>query len=140
MLKKLKELFTHNQAMAIAVIIAAGLLVYVYGCESQVTSIIEPGKKVTRTQLNLEVEQEAARLNLELDNIIKLAAAKNQELDKQDEIRQKIAEFGMRVAKGGTVNPAGVAVGVLGLLGCGAVVDNRIKDKVIKNRPLTTAS
>jgi hypothetical protein len=38
----------------------------------------------------------------------------------------------MAVAEGGTINPIGVATTALGLLGVGAIVDNRRKDTVIK--------
>ena len=138
-MKKLMEMFRHYQGTSVAVIIVIAVLFWTYGCDSKVASIMAPNQKVTRVELSLEVQMEAKRLEAELDNLIALAEVKEQDLDRQDAFKAKLVEFGMVIAEGGTVNPAGVAVGLLGVLGIGAVVDNRIKDKVIKNRPLKEA-
>ena len=136
MLRELKKMVSKNQGLTVAVLIVAGLLVWTYGCESTVSSLVSPNKMVTRDELNLEIQQETQRLEAELDVLVKQAVLKNQRLDRQDAIKQKLFQFVALTAEAGTVNPAGV-VGLLGfLVGAGAVVDNRIKDKVIKNRPL----
>jgi len=135
-MKKLMEMFRHNQGLAVAIVIVIIVGFWTYGCDSKVASIMAPNQKVTRIELNLEVQMEQKRLEAELDNLIALAGVRNQELDRQDAFKAKLVEFGMVIAEGGTVNPIGVATGLLGVLGIGAVVDNRIKDKVIKNRPL----
>lgn len=137
-MRKLLEMFRHNQGLAIAIVIVIVIGSWTYGCNSKVSSILAPNTKVTRVELNIEVQMEAKRLENELDNLMALAEARNQDLDRQDAFKAKLVEFGMVIAEGGTVNPAGVAMGLLGVLGVGAVVDNRIKDKVIKNRPLKT--
>jgi len=134
-MKKLSEWFRHNQGFAVALVVVIAISIWIYGCESRVASILAPNQKVTRVELNLEVERETKRLEMELDNIIALAEARNQELDRQDEIKQKLAQFGMTVAEQGTVNPAGLLTTMGSILGFGLLVDNRIKDKVIKNRP-----
>lgn len=126
-MKKLAELFRHYQGTSIAIIIVIASLYWIYGCESKVMSITNAPAKVTRPELKIEI-----------DAFLATAEIRYAELDKQDEFKEKIVEFGMVVVEGGTLNPAGVAVGLLGVLGIGAVVDNRIKDKVIKNRPLKT--
>lgn len=131
-------MFRHNQGLAIAIVIVIAVGFWTYGCDSKVSSILAPNTKVTRVELNIEVQTEAKRIENELDNLMALAEVRNQELDRQDAFKTKLVEFGMVIAEGGTLNPAGVAVGLLGVLGIGAVVDNRIKDKVIKNRPLNT--
>jgi len=138
LIEKIKKILSHNQGLTVAIIIVASLLVWINGCESQVTSIVQPDKMVTRNELNVEISSEAARLELELEKLTQVAAYKMQELDKQDEIKNWIGELGALAASGGEINPAGLAVSLLALLGFGAAVDNRIKDKVIKNRPLNT--
>ena len=58
------------------------------------------------------------------------------ELARQDEIKAKLINFAAITVDAGTVNPAGVVGLLFSIVGVGAVIDNRIKDKVIKNRPL----
>jgi len=126
----------HNQGLFVGLLISAGLLAWTWGCESKVGSLKEPARLVTRAELTLEVEQLSRQLELELELLIKEAEIKLAELDRLDEIKKMLYEFGMIAVEAGTVNPAGLIGLVAGILGVGAVVDNRIKDKVIKNRPL----
>lgn len=137
MLSKIVKWIRHNQGLFIALLISAGLLIWTFGCRSMVGSLIEPDKRVTRDELALELDSECARLEAELDLLIKRAAVKVAELDRQDEIKRKLFEFAAITAQAGTVNPAGVLALAGSILGFGAIVDNRIKDKVIKNRPLS---
>lgn len=126
----------HNQGMFVAAQICAVLLVWTYGCQSKVASLIDPERKVAAAELNIEVDQLVAELNAQLDILIKKAELKKQELFRQDEIKRKLFEFAALTAQSGTFNPVGLIALAGSLLGVGAVVDNRIKDKVIKNRPL----
>ncbi len=133
-MKTLTKWIRHNQGMFAALIIASGLLIWTFGCESSVTSLLTPDKMVSRAELVLEIEAESRRLESELDALQKRAALKMQQLDRADEIKKKLFEFAALTAQSGTVNPAGVLTLAGSVLGFGAVVDNRIKDKVIKNR------
>jgi len=54
------------------------------------------------------------------------------DLDRQDAFKAKLAEIGIAVAQGGTIDPIGAGVTLLGILGLGAVADNRKKDSIIK--------
>ena len=126
----------HNQGLFVALLICAGLMVWTIGCESKVGSLIEPAKLVTREELQLEIEQEQARLENELAMLQNQAEVKFGKLDREDAIKRQLLEFGLVAAETGTVNPAGLIGLLTGILGVGVIVDNRIKDKVIKNRPL----
>lgn len=129
----------HNQGLFVALVISQILLVWTFGCESKVTSLVEADKKVTRAELALELDKESARLEMELDMLSRQAQLKVAELDRQDEIKRKLLAFAALSVETGAVNPLGL-LGLLGyILGVGLVVDNRIKDKVIKNRPLPEA-
>lgn len=130
----------HNQGMFVAVIITTALLIWTYGCESQVASLTEPTRKVTRAELNIELNREVQRLEGELSTLQQQAAVKMTQLDRQDELKRKLFEFAALTAEAGTFNPAGLVTLVGSLLGAGLLVDNRIKDKVIKNRPLPRAT
>jgi len=126
----------HNQGAFAAIMICAALLAWTFGCPSKVTSLISPSKKVTAGELNLELEAETTRLQAELDQLIKSAELKQVDLARQDAIKQKLFDFAAITAKTGGVNIPGLLATTFSVLGFGAVIDNRIKDKVIKNRPV----
>jgi len=98
--------------------------------------LVESDKKVTASELNLEIQAESARLTAELDMLLERAELKKAELQRQDMVKQKLLDFALIATETGTLNPSGLVGLLVGVLGIGAVVDNRIKDKVIKNRPL----
>ena len=126
----------HNQGIVVGLIIAVSLMVWTYGCDSQVTSPIT-GKMVTRPQLKLEVNIAVKQFEMELDNLQEQAALQFASLDRQDELKNKLYDFAAITAQANTFNPTGLITLVGTLLGGGLLIDNRIKDKVIKNRPLT---
>ena len=126
----------HNQGIFASVIICIALLVWVFGCQSRVASLIHPAQQVTRAELTLEIEQEAKRLEAELELLHKQAGLKFAEFDRADALKKGLFEFMALTAQTGTFNPAGLIALTGSIMGFGAIVDNRIKDKVIKNRPL----
>jgi len=126
----------HNQGLFTALLICALLLTWSFGCASKVTSLLDPQRKVTAEELNLELEAEALRLQTELDLLIKQAKLKQADLARQDAIKARLFEFAAITAQSGGFNPAGLLALTGSILGFGAIVDNRLKDKVIKNRPL----
>jgi len=126
----------HNQGLFAALLLAAGVLVWTYGCESKVGSLVQPDKLVTREELLIEIDQESKRLENELALLQQKAELKLQQLDRQDELKRKLYDLAALTAETGQVNPAGVVTLIGSILGAGLLVDNRIKDKVIKNRPL----
>jgi len=121
LLEKIKVAFRHNQFLTFAVVIVVVLGAWLIGCESQVASPFNPSRDVTRSQLNNEVEKYMVDLELAYAD-----------LDKQDLFKQKIFELGVVAAQGGTINPVGAGITLLGVLGIGAVADNRKKDSIIK--------
>lgn len=138
-MKAIVKLISKNQGTFAALAIMFGMMIWTYGCTGKVSSLTSPSKLVNREELNLEIATETKRLEGELEVLIGQAKIKNAELDRQDEIKQKIYEFASISAQTGTVNPSGLVGLMFSVLGIGAVIDNRIKDKVIKNRPLPVA-
>ena len=136
MLTKIKKAISHNQGQFLAVAISAGVMIWTFGCQSKVSSIKEPSLQVNREELQVEVEDEIRRLEGELEHIAARAEMKVRDLDRQDAFKQKLFDFAAITVEGQTVNPAGLVGLLFSVLGVGAVIDNRIKDKVIKNRPL----
>ena len=135
-MEQIAQWVRHNQGMFVALLICTGLLVWTFGCESKVSSLIEPSKMVTAEELNIELDAESARLQGELDLLLKQANLKQADLARQDAIKQKLFEFAAITAETGSFNPAGLLALTGSILGMGLLVDNRIKDKVIANRPL----
>jgi len=91
---------------------------------------------VTRPELELEVDIAVSQFETELDNMQKQAALQFTALDRQDEIKRKLFEFAALTAQSGSFNPIGLVTLAGTILGMGLGIDNRIKDKVIKNRPI----
>lgn len=121
MLNKIKKALRHNQFLTSAAVIVVVLGVWLIGCESKVQSPFNPERDVTRQQLQNEVDKYMA--DIELAYV---------DLDKQDLFKQKLFEIGVVAAQGGTINPVGAGITLLGILGVGAVADNRKKDSVIR--------
>lgn len=120
-IEKVKTILRHNQFLALAVVVVLVLGAWLVGCESTVQSPFNPDKQVTRVQLQNDWEGYAKDMELAITD-----------LDKQDLFKQKLFEIGLVVAQGGTVDPLGAGVTLLGILGIGAVADNRKKDSIIK--------
>ena len=96
-MKKLLTALNENHWYLIAAAIICALLIWTYGCESQVYSIIDPAKKVTRAELELET-----------DYIIGQARLRLEDLDKQDEIKRLVLEQAAIFGTTGNFNPTGL--------------------------------
>ncbi|HUS72053.1 MAG TPA: hypothetical protein VMY06_03230 [Sedimentisphaerales bacterium] len=127
---------SHNQGTFVSLILCLGIAIYTFGCESKVTSLVHENRMVTAGELGLEVEAEAARLEIELSQLLKRAELKNKEIERRDAIKQKLMDAALITSQAGKINPAGIVGLLFSVFGIGATIDNRIKDKVIKNRPL----
>jgi len=134
-MEDVSRMLRHNPALVGAVVVAACMVMWVVGCESTVTSVIDPGRKVTRIELQLEAKQEAAAISAELEALALKVEMAEKKLDQIDALKQQAAEIGLAVAQGGAINPAGVAITAMGILGIGAVVDNRKKDGLLQPNP-----
>lgn len=136
-MSKVWEWIRHNQGLFVALIIIVIIIVWTFGCQSKVTSLVEPGKMVNAQELSLEIETETTRLMAELELLAKRGELKMEELAKKDALQKELMDFAAISAASGGFNPSGLVALGFSVLGIGAFADNRIKDKVIKNRPLT---
>jgi len=121
LINKLKQTIRHNQFLATALVIVICISIWFIGCESTTQSPLRPETKVTRAEL----QDEIAAFQTKVEQAVT-------DLNRQDAIKQKLAEIGIAVAQGGTINPVGAGISLLGILGLGAVADNRKKDSIIK--------
>lgn len=110
---KLKSFIDKNYLIIIGQIVAALVLVWIYGCESTVTSLNGPEFRVTRAELNIELEQ-----------FLALANIKFAQLDKQDEFKRIVFNNAVILGTGGTVNPIGVITALFALTGLAATADD----------------
>lgn len=119
-MREIWKFIRHNQGMFIGGILALVVLVWTYGCESQVTSILYAPDLVNRGQLQIEVDTFIAQAEL------KFAA-----LDRQDQVKSTLFDTALTFMEGGNVNPAAVAIVIGNILGLGAVIDNVRKRTLI---------
>lgn len=117
---KIWAFIRHNSGIVISSILVIGILVWVYGCPSQVVSISNPPAMVTRGALEIEV-----------DHFLKQAEMRFAELDQQDVFKRTIFAMAMNFMKEGRIDPISIALTLGNILGLGAVVDNVRKRTLI---------
>lgn len=113
MIAKLWTFIRHNQGMFVGGILATAVLIWTYGCQSQVTSIVNPTILVNRGELEAEVE-----------NYLTIAELKFADLDRQDLVKSTLFNTAIDFMQGGNINPAAVALVIGNILGLSAVIDN----------------
>lgn len=110
-----------NWPKTIALIILTALLFWGYSCQPEVRSLIHPDQKVTRPELQIE-----------LDSIIATAEFRMAQLDRQEAFRDVIFKNALLMAETGTLNPLGILTLLTGLYGVTRGAKD-IKDRVKKN-------
>lgn len=85
----------HHYIIAAAIIIAA--MFWTYGCESNVSGLLNPNQRISRQELQIEINY-----------IIAQAEVKFMDLDKQDQLKQALLDLGSTFATTGTLNPTGL--------------------------------
>ncbi|MBA7658076.1 hypothetical protein ES703_66024 [subsurface metagenome] len=96
-MKTVLKFLNDNHQYLIGAIVIAAVMFWTYGCQSQVSSMLHPERKITR-----------AGLQLELDYLVGQLEIKFADLDKQDEIKQTLLDLGSTFATSGTLNPTGL--------------------------------
>lgn len=121
MIQKILKVLNHERYQIITAIICLVLLIAGLCCESQVQSLHDPGKKVTRQELRTEV-----------DYFMAIAETRFAALDRQDEWKALAFDQIALWSTTGTFNPAGLIPLIAGILGVGALTDNVRKRITIK--------
>ncbi|GAH69230.1 unnamed protein product [marine sediment metagenome] len=109
-----------NWPKTIALTVLTALLFWGYSCQPQVASLVNPGVKITRPELQIE-----------LDAIIATAEYRLTELNKQQAFQDIIFKNAMLMAETGTMNPVGILTLLAGLYGIARGTKD-LKDKVQK--------
>ncbi len=118
---KIWTIIRHNKGLVAGCCIALCVFAWAYGCQSQVTSIVNPTVFVTRGELDIEVDSFIAQARLKYAN-----------LDQQDELKSTVFNVALDFMKGGQINPVAIAIVLGNILGLGAIADNLRKDVHIK--------
>lgn len=114
--KEILNFTSHNTGLTLGSVLAAIVIVFIYSCESQVQSIVEPQKKVTRPELKIEVE-----------NFLAIAEIRYRNLDRQDAFKNMLLKHALLWAEAGTINPFALLIALQGIIGTGAIIDNATK-------------
>lgn len=113
MIKNIEAFVRRETATAIAFILLAVFSFWSLSCESQVSSITDPEKMVTRPELQLE-----------LQTLVQLAQIRMDQLDQQDHIKAMLLNFASLTATTGQFNWSGLVPILFSILGIGALADN----------------
>ena len=122
MKKLLDILFNHERYQTIAIITAAVLLLFWWGCQGTAPSLLYPEKQVTR-----------AVLENELDLMLLRAEQGFAKIQQREEIMNLIFQQALIAGQTGTVNPFALLTSIGTILGVGATVDNVRKRKELKS-------
>ena len=117
----LSTLFNHERYQTISIIACALLLLWFYGCEPKCQSILNTETKVSRAELETEIDIFIAKAN-----------AGYTSLEQQEQLRQLLFEQALQSAATGAFNPIALMTSVGAILGLGATADNIRKRKEIK--------
>lgn len=112
-MSKIWPFVRHNSGIVIGFFLSIVMLVYAYGCQSTVVSLVNSNIRVTRLELQAEV-----------DMLLAQAEARFSDLDRQDLIKSTIFNTAVEFVQGKEINPVGVLVTLGNILGLGAVIDN----------------
>jgi len=112
---KLSDL-VNDWPKAIALTILTVFLFWAHACQPAVKSLIAPGQKVTRPELQIE-----------LDTIIATAEFRMADLDQQEAFRDIIFKNALLMVEGGSLNPLGILTLLAGLYGVGRGTGDLVK-------------
>ena len=110
--------FEINWPKSIALIVLTALLFLGHSCQPETRSLIYPGEKVTRPELQIE-----------LDTIVNTAEVRMADLDRQEAFRDLIFKNALVIVETGTLNPLGIITLLTGLYGITRGVQD-VKKKV----------
>lgn len=111
---------SENWPRTVALIVLTALLFWGFGCPPRTSSLITEGKKVTRPELQIE-----------LDSIIATAEFRLADLDRQEAIRDYVFKNALVMVETGTINPVGIITLLAGLYGV-AQGAKKFKDRIEK--------
>jgi hypothetical protein len=101
-----------------AVILAGVFIVWIYGCESQVRSLLDDSHMVSRSELVSEFEVLKSRMQSRVTS-----------LDQKDAIKKALLDQASIFSTSGQFNPTGLLNTIISIVAVGTAVDARRKLK-----------
>jgi len=122
---KILKWFNDQHWYIIGLVIITAVVIWTYGCESQVRGLLDPNTRINR-----------AELQNELNYIIGQAKIKTANLDKQDEVKQALLDAANIIGTTGTINPSGLinVAACIGAISFGLNRNQKLK-AITKNSP-----
>ncbi len=108
-----------HKPFVITAIVSICVMAYLYGCESEVRSMYDNGRRINRQELQLELDQFMGRVQIAMLS-----------LDKQDRLRAIILDNALILVQGQPLNPLGLLTGIGAIYG--AVQGSRNVKETIK--------
>ena len=108
-LSGLWQVIKNNQRGIITVLIVAGMFAFFQGCMSSTKSLIDPNTRVSREELQLELETLQSRAEIGMAD-----------LDRQDAIKAMVFQNALILASGGVLNPLSILTGIAAIYGVAA--------------------
>ncbi|NVM23980.1 MAG: hypothetical protein HWN68_19650 [Desulfobacterales bacterium] len=113
------EWIKKHGSVVITVVVTICLLIWLYGCEPKVRSLNDSERRVTRQELQLELNQ-----------LIGLAELRMLDLDRQERLRAIILQNALILVQGQPFNPVGLITAVAAVYGVSQAGGN--VSKVVK--------
>lgn len=117
---KIFKFYKHNAGFVTNLLLAPLVLIYAYGCQSTVLSLVNSNLQVNRSELIGEV-----------NSFLAMAESRFENLDRQDLVRNTMFNSLSELITTNPTSPAGIGLFVANLLGIGAVIDNVRKRTLI---------
>lgn len=121
-MKKILTFLNHERYQVISGVVCIVILIVGLCCESKTRSLAKDGQRVTRLELQNE-----------LNALIADAEIRFKDLDRQDELKALLYKHVMLWSTTGTFNPSALIPLLASVLGVGAIADNVRKRRDIKN-------
>jgi len=118
-MKKLMSWLNSQHWYVFAILFVAALFFWTYGCVSTTESLIHEGKKVNRSELQNE-----------LTYLIGLAKSRDEDLDRQDAVKQALLDSANVISQTGSINPSGLLniAATIGAISFGLNRQQKIKE------------
>lgn len=110
----------HNPYLVYAIVVCILLLLWAFGCQPTAKSPLDPSRRVTRSELQIEI-----------DLFLRKAEIADAELTQKEQIVSLLVKQAFLLTDGGSINFLSLATSIGTILGIGSIADNRRKDKVI---------
>jgi len=125
MVAKILKFFNDNHWYIIAGLMIALSVFWTYGCVSTTTSLLYPEQKVCRSELQNE-----------LNYLVGLAKAREEDLDRQDEVKQALLDAANIISQTGSINPSGLInlAAMIGAIGFGLNRNQKLKTVIAEKK------